>query len=81
MTLILRHPDVSALARRLAEIDRTSIDEAVVTALREAIKGRTARETPTETARRVLAGHGIALTENMREPVPPDAYHELDHEH
>ena len=80
MTLSIRNPDADALARQLAEIDRTSITDAVVNALREAVKARIAKERPTETARRILAKHGITLTENMRKPVPPEAYHELDHD-
>jgi antitoxin VapB len=78
MTLSIRNPAADALARQLAEIDRTSITDAVVNALRETVKARIARETPTETARRILAKHGITLTENMRKPVPPEAYHDLD---
>jgi antitoxin VapB len=54
MTLSIRNPDADRLARRLAEIDNTSITEAVVTALDEAIKARLAKETPRETARRLL---------------------------
>jgi len=79
MTLSIRNPEADGLARRLADIDRTSITDAVVTALKETIKARLARETPSETARRLLAKHGLAFPLD-RKPVPPHAYHDLDHD-
>ena len=80
MTLSIRNPQADSLARRLAELDHTSITEAVVTALQEAINARIARETPSETARRILESHGITLTKEMGKPLPEDAYHDLDHD-
>ena len=79
MTLSIRHPQADALARRLAEMDGTSITDAVVAALKEAVGARTQRETPTETAQRILAKRGLAFRPN-RKPVPEDAWHELDHD-
>jgi antitoxin VapB len=79
MTLSIRHPQADALARRLAEIDGTSITDAVVAALREAVSARTQKETPTETAQRILAKRGLAFGRG-RKPVPPGAWHELDHD-
>jgi antitoxin VapB len=79
MTLSIRHPQADALARRLAEIDGTSITDAVVAALKEAVSARAQRETPTETAQRILAKRGLAFRPN-RKPVPPEAWHELDHD-
>jgi len=46
VTLSIRNPEADSLARRLAELDRTSITDAVVVALKEAISARTAREPP-----------------------------------
>lgn len=79
MTLSIRNPEADALARRLAEIDRTSITDAVVIALKEAISARIAKETPSETAQRILARHGLAFRGD-RKPVPDSAYHDLDHD-
>lgn len=79
MTLSIRNQDADRLARRLAEIDNTSVTKAVVTALEEAIKARLAKETPRETARRILEKHGLAFP-NDRKPVPPEAFHDLDHD-
>lgn len=79
MTLSIRNPDADRLARRLAEIDNTSVTRAVVTALEEALKARVANETPHETARRILARHGLAFP-NDRKPVPSEAFHDLDHD-
>jgi len=78
MTLSIRNPEADALARRLAEIDRTSITDAVVVALREALNARIQKETPSETARRVLAKHGLAFRPD-RKPLSDSAYHDLDH--
>jgi antitoxin VapB len=79
MTLSIRNPEADALAKRLAKLDDTTITEAVIVALKEAIAARTHRESPTETARRLLARRGLSFPAN-RQPVPPEAYHELDHD-
>jgi len=79
VTLSIRNPEADVLARRLAEIDQTSITDAVVVALKEAINARIRRETPSETAQRILAKRGLALREG-RKPLPQDAYHDLDHD-
>lgn len=79
MTLSIRNPEADALARKLAQIDRTTISDAVVIALREAVNARVRRETPSETASRILAKRGLAFPKN-RKPVPDSAYHDLDHD-
>ncbi len=79
MTLSIRNPEADALARRLADIDRTSITEAVLIALKEAVSARIHKETPSETAQRILAKRGLAFRPN-RKPVPEDVWHELDHD-
>jgi len=79
MTLSIRNPQADSLARRLAEIDKTSITEAVITALEETLTKRLAKESPGETANRILAKHGLAFRPG-RKPVPTGAYHELDHD-
>ncbi len=77
MTISIRNPEADALARRLAQIDETTITDAVVTALREAIGARARLETPSETARRLLAKRGLRFA-RTRKPLPAGAYHDLD---
>jgi hypothetical protein len=79
MTLNIRNERADALARELAEINGTTITDAVVTALREAIDNRLQQENPRETARRILARRGLSF-KGKRDPVPAEAYHELDHD-
>jgi antitoxin VapB len=79
MTISIRNPEADVLARRLAEIDHSSITDAVVVALKEAIDARIRRESPSETARRILARHGLAFRPG-RKPIPADAWHDLDHD-
>src|SRR5262245_35412561 len=79
MTLSIRNPEADVLARKLAQFDGTTITDARVTALKEAINARIRSETPHETARRILASRGLSFSAK-RKPVPPEAYHELDHE-
>ncbi|WP_163267567.1 type II toxin-antitoxin system VapB family antitoxin [Chelativorans alearense] len=79
MTLNIRNEEADELARRLARIDRTSITNAVVSALRETLDSRMRKETPRETARRILARRGLSFQPN-RKPVPPEAFHDLDHD-
>lgn len=79
MTLSIRNPEADALARRLAEIDQTSITDAVVVALKEAINVRIRKETPSQTAQRILAKRGLAIRPN-RKALPQGAYHDLDHD-
>ncbi|HEX7854980.1 MAG TPA: type II toxin-antitoxin system VapB family antitoxin [Sphingobium sp.] len=79
MTLSIRNQEADALARRLAQIDQTTITEAVVTALKEAIQQRVQRESPTETARRLLAKRGLSFGPN-RKAVADQDWHDLDHD-
>lgn len=79
MTLSIRDPEADFLARRLAEIDRTSITSAVVIALKETIKTRIQRETPSQTAARILTKHGLSLG-TPPAPLSADVWHDLDHD-
>ena len=79
MTLNIRNEEADKLARELARIDRTSITDAVISALRETIRSRMRRESPGETARKILAKHGLSFQPD-RKAVPPEAYHDLDHD-
>lgn len=79
MTLNIRNPEADQLARQLARIDDTSITDAVIVALRETIRNRLRNETPSETARRLLAKHGLSFKPG-RGPVPESVYHDMDHD-
>jgi hypothetical protein len=79
MTLSIRNAEADALARRLAQLDKTSITDAVVVALKEAVQRRVRQERPSETASRLLARRGLAFRRG-RKPVPDSAWHELDHD-
>ena len=79
MTLSIRNPEADALARRLAKLDDTTVTEAVISALREALAARLKRENPSDTAERILKRHGLSFPKDRR-PVAPEAYHDLDHD-
>jgi antitoxin VapB len=79
VTLSIRNPEADFLAKRLAKLDDSTITEAVIVALREAIAARIKREPAQETARKILERRGLAFVANRR-PLPPEAYHELDHD-
>ena len=48
MALHIRNPEADRLARELARIDRTSITDAVIVALRETVRNRMNQEKPWE---------------------------------
>lgn len=77
MTLNIRSQEADNLARELAKIDGSSITDAVIRALRETIRNRMHKESPRETAQKILAKRGLAFQPD-RKPVPPEAYHDLD---
>lgn len=79
VTLNIRNQEADELARELARIDRTSITDAVISALRETIRNRMRKERPRETAQKILARRGLAFQPD-RKPVPREAYHDLDHD-
>jgi antitoxin VapB len=61
MTLCIRNPEADALAKRLAKLDETTITEAVIRALQEAVASRTRREGAQEAARRIITEHGLKI--------------------
>ncbi|OYW45841.1 MAG: hypothetical protein B7Z08_01185 [Sphingomonadales bacterium 32-68-7] len=79
MTLSIRNAEADALARRLAQLDKSTITDAVVVALKEAIRRRVREEVPSQTARRLLARRGLSFKPG-RQPVPEETWHELDHD-
>ncbi|UVV70960.1 type II toxin-antitoxin system VapB family antitoxin [Brucella anthropi] len=76
MALHIRNLEADRLARELARIDRTSITDAVIVALRETVRNRMNQEKPWETAQKTLAKHGRSFPPD-RKPVPLEAYHDL----
>lgn len=79
MVLNIRSAEADNLARELAQIDQTTITNAVVSALRETLSARRKAETPSETARKILEKHGLSFKAGRRAP-SSSAYHELDHD-
>ena len=79
MSLHIRNQEADRLARELARIDHTTITNAVISALREAIRNRIHEESPHDTAQRILEQRGLSFQSN-RTSVPPDTYHDLDHD-
>ena len=75
--LNIRNQEADALARRLAQIEGSSITDAIVTALREALRTRRLRESPLQAAKAVLKQHGVVLTDQIRKPVPDSVWDEL----
>ncbi len=79
MTLNIRNQEADNLARELARIDGVTITDAVITALRETIRNRMHKESPRETAQKILAKRGLSFVAG-RKPVSPEIFHELDHD-
>ena len=79
MTLSIRNPEADQLARRLAAMEQVTITEAVVLALKDAVKARTRKEGAIESAQRILREEGLAFVHD-RKPVPDSVYHEYDHD-
>ena len=80
MTLSIRNPKVEAKVRRLAEIRGLSLTNAIDTAMDAELKRSVRRETPSETADRILREHGLVRQPGSHRPVPQSAYHDLDHD-
>jgi len=79
MTLSIRSPEADRLARELAGIEQTTITEAVVIALKDAVRARKQRTNPIESGQRILAKYGLSVPPD-RKPVPQSVYHYLDHD-
>ena len=77
MTLSIRNPKVGALAKRLAEMEKTTVTAAVAVALREAISRRTKRENASEAAKRIVEELGLKVAQ-PGSTTPSSVYHDLD---
>ena len=80
MAINITNKEADKLVRHLAKIERVSLTEAIVTAVREAIARRRSQETPQETAARLRAKFGLKLTEQARQPLPRAVYDEMSGE-
>ncbi|MCG6859580.1 MAG: type II toxin-antitoxin system VapB family antitoxin [Salaquimonas sp.] len=80
MTINITNPEVDRLARQFAKMEGVSLTEAVAIAMREAVERRRASETAQQTAARLRAELGIALTPEARKPLPRSFYDEISGE-
>lgn len=80
MTLSIRNPKVERLARDLAADERTTITNLLLVALEDRKKARIRKETPSESADRVLRELGLSRQPGSDRPVPQSVYHDLDHD-
>lgn len=77
MALNVNNPRADALTRRFAQMAGVGITDAIVIAMSEAIARRRERETPLETAARLRAQYGIALSDEARKPLPRKVFDDM----
>ncbi len=77
MTINVNNPEADALTRKFAQLAGVGITDAIVIAMREAIERRRGAETPRQTAARLRAKHGVALTDAAKAPLPRAAFDEM----
>jgi antitoxin VapB len=77
MPLNIRNPEADHLAPELARIDDTSITDAVIVALRETLRSRLKKETPSETAKRLLDKYGLKVQPGHK-PAPQSVFHDMN---
>jgi antitoxin VapB len=77
MAINVNNAEADALTREFAQLAGVSITDAITIAMKEAIERRRRAETPLQTAARLCAKYGIALTSTAREPLPREAYDEI----
>jgi len=80
MTLSIRHPEAEKLARDLASQEGTTMTDVVLKALRDRTKAIRRKESPMESADRILRELGLTRQPGSHIPVPQSAYHDLDHD-
>jgi antitoxin VapB len=80
MAINITNKEADSLVRQLAKIEGTTLTEAIVIALREAIAHRRGRETPRQTAARLRAEFGVKLTNQARQPLARAVYDEMSGE-
>jgi len=80
MTLSIRHPEAERLARDLAAQEGMTLTDVVLHALRDRSRASVRKESPMETADRILKELGLTRQPGSHVPVPQSAYHDLDHD-
>jgi antitoxin VapB len=77
MPINVNNPEADALTRKFAEMAGVGITDAIVIAMREAIERRNRAETPLQTAARLREKHGVAMSDDVRKPLPREAFDEM----
>ena len=77
MAINVNNPEVDALTRKFAAMEGLSITEAILVAMNEAIERRRSAETPSQTAARLRQKHGVALSDEVRRPLPRETFDEM----
>jgi antitoxin VapB len=78
MVLSIRNKEADTLARKLASFEKTTVTEAVIIALKTALKPHMQKETPIETTERLLKKYSLTLKPNQQ-PVPKSVFHDMHH--
>ena len=74
MTINITNEEADRLTRTLARLEGVGLTEAIVIAMNEALARRRAKETPSETAKRLRKEFGIRLDDRARKPLPRSIY-------
>jgi antitoxin VapB len=78
MVLSIRNKEADTLARKLASFEKTTVTEAVIIALKTALKPHIIKESPIESAERLRKELGLTLKPNQQ-PVPKSVFHDMHH--
>jgi len=77
MPINVNNPEADALTRKFAQLAGVGITDAIIIAMREAIKRRRDSETPRQTAARLRAKHGVVLHEGETAPLSKDVFDDM----
>jgi antitoxin VapB len=80
MTINVTNRETDKLTRQFARMERVSLTEAIAIAVREAIERRRNKETPLQTADRLRAELGLALSPDAHKPLPRSVFDEMSGE-
>ncbi len=78
MVLSIRNKEADTLARKLASFEKTTVTEAVIIALKTALKPHMVKETPSETTERLMLELGLSF-HGDRQPVSKQVFHDMHH--
>lgn len=77
MPINVNNPEADALTRKFAKLAGVNITDAIVIAMKEAIERRRNAETPLQTAAKLREKHGIALSDEAKNPLPREAFDDM----